>query len=93
MPSSVGRLGIPAKTLTCAVVGLKGALGEVEVDIRPGFPALNMVGLTDAAVHEATEAVRAHVAATYRQTVGEMGGIPRPSDTGEDARGVQACAF
>ena len=35
-----------AKTLTCAVVGLEGALVEVGVDIGPGLPAFNMVGPT-----------------------------------------------
>ncbi len=48
-----------AKTLTCAVVGLEGAL--VEVDIGPGLPAFNIVGLPDAAVQEAKERVRAAV--------------------------------
>lgn len=50
-----------AKTLTCAVVGLDGALVEVEVDIGPGLPAFNIVGLPDAAVQEAKERVRAAV--------------------------------
>ena len=50
-----------AKTLTCAVVGLEGALVEVEVDIGPGLPAFNIVGLPDAAVQEAKELVRAAV--------------------------------
>ena len=39
-----------AKVLTCAVVGLEGALVEVEVDIGPGLPAFTIVGLPDAAV-------------------------------------------
>ena len=50
-----------AKVLTCAVVGLEGALVEVEVDIGPGLPAFNIVGLPDAAVQEAKERVRAAV--------------------------------
>ena len=37
-----------AKTLTCAVVGLEGAL--VEVEVGSGLPAFNIVGLPDAAV-------------------------------------------
>ncbi len=48
-----------AKTLTCAVVGLEGAL--VEVDVGPGIPAFNILGLPDAAVQEAKERVRAAV--------------------------------
>ena len=50
-----------AKVLTCAVVGLEGALVEVEVDISPGLPAFNIVGLPDAAVQESKERVRAAI--------------------------------
>ena len=34
-----------AKVLTCAVVGLEGAMVEVEVDISPGLPVFTIVGL------------------------------------------------
>ena len=47
-----------AKVLTCAVVGLDGALVEVEADIGMGLPALTVVGLPDAAVQESRERVR-----------------------------------
>jgi len=50
-----------AKALTCAVVGLEGALVEVEEDISPGLPAFNIVGLPDAAVQESRERVRAAI--------------------------------
>ena len=50
-----------AKVLTSAVVGLDGAMVEVEVDIGPGLPAFTIVGLPDAAVQEAKERVRAAV--------------------------------
>jgi magnesium chelatase family protein len=50
-----------AKVLTCAVVGLDGALVEVEVDIGPGLPRFNVVGLPDAAIQEARERVRAAI--------------------------------
>ncbi|MCL5266232.1 MAG: YifB family Mg chelatase-like AAA ATPase [Chloroflexi bacterium] len=50
-----------AKTLTCAVVGLEGAIVEVEVDISLGLPAMNIVGLPDTAVQEARERVRAAI--------------------------------
>ena len=50
-----------AKALTCAVVGLDGAVVEVEVDLAPGMPAFNIVGLPDAAVQEAKERVRAAI--------------------------------
>jgi magnesium chelatase family protein len=47
-----------AKVLTGAVVGLEGALVQVEVDISPGLPNFFIVGLPDAAVQEARERVR-----------------------------------
>ena len=39
-----------AKVTSCAVVGLEGALVEVEVDIAHGLPSFAIVGLPDAAV-------------------------------------------
>ncbi len=50
-----------AKVLSCAVVGLDGALVEVEVDIAQGMPAFAIVGLPDAAVQEAKERVRSAI--------------------------------
>lgn len=50
-----------AKACSCAVVGLEGALVEVEVDIGQGLPAFSIVGLPDAAVTEAKERVRAAI--------------------------------
>ncbi|MBI2939029.1 MAG: YifB family Mg chelatase-like AAA ATPase, partial [Chloroflexi bacterium] len=50
-----------AKVLTCAIVGLDGALVEVEVDIGLGLPNMTIVGLPDAAVQEARERVRSAV--------------------------------
>ena len=44
---------------TCAVIGLDGAIIEVEVDISSGLPAFTIVGLPDTAVQEARERVRA----------------------------------
>jgi hypothetical protein len=52
---------MPAKACACAVVGLEGALIEVEVDIGQGLPAFSIVGLPDAAVNEAKERVRAAI--------------------------------
>ena len=46
---------------TCAVVGLDGYVVRVEVDVSPGLPAFNLVGLPDTAVQEARERVRAAV--------------------------------
>jgi magnesium chelatase family protein len=50
-----------AKVITCAVVGLEGAIVEVEVDIAPGLPSFTIVGLPDTAVQEAKERVRAAI--------------------------------
>jgi magnesium chelatase family protein len=43
------------------VVGLDGALVEVEVDIGSGLPAVTVVGLPDAAIQESKERVRAAI--------------------------------
>jgi magnesium chelatase family protein len=51
-----------AKVLTGAVVGMDGALGDVEVDIaQRGLPTFLIVGLPDAAVQRARERVRAAI--------------------------------
>jgi magnesium chelatase family protein len=50
-----------AKVYSAAVVGLQGELIEVEVDLLPGLPAINVVGLPDTAVQEARERVRSAV--------------------------------
>lgn len=50
-----------SKVTSCAVVGLDGALVDVEVDISNGQPGLNIVGLPDATVQESRERVRAAI--------------------------------
>ena len=50
-----------AKVNTCAVIGLEGAVVEVEADISQGLPAFTVVGLPDTAVQEARERVRAAI--------------------------------
>ncbi len=50
-----------AKVTSGAVVGLDGAIVEVEVDISSGLPAFTIVGLPDAAVQESKERVRAAI--------------------------------
>ena len=50
-----------AEVKTCAIVGLEGAIVEVEVDISSGLPAFTIVGLPDTAVQEARERVRAAI--------------------------------
>ncbi len=50
-----------AKVRSCAVIGLEGAIVEVEVDISPGLPNFFIVGLPDTAVQEAKERVRAAI--------------------------------
>lgn len=50
-----------AKVYSCAVLGLEGALVEVEVDIARGLPAFNLVGLPDTAVQESKERVRSAI--------------------------------
>jgi len=50
-----------ATVTSCAVVGLEGAIIEVEVNISRGLPSLIIVGLPDAAVKESKERVRAAI--------------------------------
>jgi magnesium chelatase family protein len=50
-----------AKVFSCAVIGLEGAIIEVEVDTGRGLPSLTIVGLPDAAVKESGERVRAAI--------------------------------
>jgi magnesium chelatase family protein len=50
-----------AKVKSAAVVGLEGAVVEVEVDLSPGLPSFTIVGLPDKAVQEARERVRSAV--------------------------------
>jgi hypothetical protein len=45
-----------AKVYSCALVGLEGAVVEVEADLNPrALPSVTLVGLPDAAVKESTE--------------------------------------
>src|SRR5258708_21815532 len=50
-----------AMVRSCAVIGLEGALVEVEIDIAKGLAAFMIVGLPDAAVNEAKERVKAAI--------------------------------
>ncbi len=50
-----------AMARSCAMIGLDGALIEVEVDIANGLAAFVIVGLPDAAVNEAKERVKAAI--------------------------------
>ena len=48
-----------AKTFSCALIVLDGAVVQVEADLNPrSQPAVTLVGLSDAAVTESTERVR-----------------------------------
>ncbi|MBA2286774.1 MAG: YifB family Mg chelatase-like AAA ATPase, partial [Ktedonobacteraceae bacterium] len=50
-----------AQVRSCAIVGLEGALVEVEVDLTNGLIAFAIVGLGDTAIQEARERVRAAI--------------------------------
>ena len=54
-----------AKVKSAAVVGLEGAVVEVEVDLSPGLPSFTIVGLPDKAVQEARERVRSAIRNSY----------------------------
>jgi len=50
-----------AKVHSCAIVGMEGAIVEVEVDTSRGLPSFTIVGLPDIAVQESRERVQAAV--------------------------------
>ncbi len=50
-----------AKVYSCAVVGMEGAIVQVEVDTANGLPSMVVVGLPDAAVQESRERVQAAI--------------------------------
>jgi magnesium chelatase family protein len=50
-----------ATAISCAVHGLSGVPVTVEVDVANGLPSFTIVGLTDRAIQEARERVRAAV--------------------------------
>jgi magnesium chelatase family protein len=50
-----------ARTLSVAVVGVEGQLVEVQADLADGLPGVTMIGLPDAALHEARDRIRAAV--------------------------------
>ncbi len=50
-----------SKVYSCAVIGLDGAIVEVEVDTANGLPSFVVVGLPDAAVQESCERVQAAI--------------------------------
>jgi Subunit ChlI of Mg-chelatase/Magnesium chelatase, subunit ChlI len=57
----LGGGAVLARALSCAVVGLESFLVEVEVDMSPGLPSFQIVGLPDTAVQESRERVRAAI--------------------------------
>jgi magnesium chelatase family protein len=50
-----------AKVTSCALIGLDGAIVEVEVDISRGLGSFTIVGLPDTAISESRERVRAAI--------------------------------
>ena len=47
-----------ARCTTATLRGLDALAVDVEVDLAPGLPALQMVGLADTAIHESRERLR-----------------------------------
>ncbi len=50
-----------SKIYTSALLGIQATLVEIEVDIQPGLPGIQIVGLPDAAVKEAKDRVRSAI--------------------------------
>ena len=49
----------PVRSWSVALLGVTGHLVEIEADIGGGLPGFHLVGLPDAALHEAKDRVRA----------------------------------
>ena len=50
-----------SKLYSAAIFGVEAFIVEIEVDIHPGLPSFNIVGLPDTAVQESRERVRAAI--------------------------------
>lgn len=50
-----------ATAMSCAILGIAGQPVTVEADVANGLPAFTIVGLTDRAIQEARERVKAAV--------------------------------
>ena len=55
---------MPLSIATSALVGIRGAPVEVEVDVTTGIPAVRIVGLPATAVGEARERIRSAIRAS-----------------------------
>jgi magnesium chelatase family protein len=50
-----------ARTMSVAVLGVEGQLVEIQTDLADGLPGVTMIGLPDAALHEARDRIRAAI--------------------------------
>ena len=50
-----------ARTTSVAVLGVSGQLVEIQVDLTDGLPGVTMIGLPDAALHEARDRIRSAI--------------------------------
>jgi magnesium chelatase family protein len=50
-----------ARTMSVAVLGIEGQLVEIQADLADGLPGVTMIGLPDAALHEARDRIRAAI--------------------------------
>ncbi|RME02139.1 MAG: hypothetical protein D6812_06755, partial [Deltaproteobacteria bacterium] len=59
--SPTAERGRPTTIVSAAILGIDAYPVAVEVDVRPGLPAFNIVGLPDNAVRESKERVMAAI--------------------------------
>src|SRR6201995_696423 len=62
--ASIGARGMVQRVTTVAFEGIEARAVDVQVQVAPGLPAFNIVGLPDKAVSEAKERVRAALVAS-----------------------------
>ena len=62
-----------AKTYGATTLGINGRIIDVEVDVSPGLPGFELVGLPDTSVKESKERVRTGQSATPAFSCGRSG--------------------
>ena len=82
-----------AKVFSCALIGLEGAVVEVEANLNSrSLPSVTLVGLPDAAVKESTERVRAAIfnsGLTYPR--GRLTVNLAPADLRKEGSAIPSC--
>ncbi len=50
-----------SKLISCAVLGLEAIFVEIEIDIQPGLPSIQIIGLPDASIKESKDRIKSAI--------------------------------